>query len=196
VTATLDRSSPLFGAGCVWVIVLALCPGTGHAGQRTEATSKTLDGKAVSEDIARRGAPAVFRELFSDPEGWDTLFEGIASGDVGWLQVAQQAQGTVEAGGAQELQMAVGRALERNPEGVLLLLKSGYSNVSAVCGCKGVVDGLGFEFDVALQTVERRRAAVKRVTTAGLRAQKLDCLAWLDTLEADMKKHREQWFVP
>ena len=153
-------------------------------------------GAAVCQAISQRGAPAVFRELFSDDQGWATLLTGITSGDSGWLCVAKGAQGTVEAGGAQELQMAVARALEANPGAVLQLLKDGYSGTSAVCGLQGIEDDLPPHFDDALAMVARRRASVKTVGTASLRSPRRDCLTWLDRLEANMRKNKDRWFVP
>jgi len=165
-------------------------------GPVTQKSTLQLDPESVSQSITRRGPRAVLDELFKDPSAWDALTKGISSGDERWLCIAKRFQGTAEAGGAQELQIAVGYALERNPQGVLRLLRDGFSTASAVCGCEGIEDGLGGDFDKALGIVGRRRAAVAKASAAELEAQRRDCLRWLDRLEGKIRHHERDWFAP
>jgi len=166
------------------------------SGEEPNRCSERNNGAAVSEAISKRGAPTVLKECFSDDQSWEGLLNGVGSGDSGWLRVAKQIQGTLDAGAARDLQMAVGRALERNPTGVLLLLKDGFSGVGAVCGLSGIEDDLPEHFEEAQRTVKKRRATVKGVAAADLQARKRECVEWLDRLEAEMRKNRERWFVP
>jgi hypothetical protein len=155
-----------------------------------------LEPERIGDAITNRGARAVLDELFRDASVWDALIKAVESGDPRWLRIAKRFQGTAEAGGAQELQMAVGGALERNPEGVLRLLRDGYSKASVVCGLEGVEDGLGVDYQQALGTVSRRQAAIERGTSAELKGQRRDCLQWLGRLEVKIRHHEKDWFAP
>jgi CMP-2-keto-3-deoxyoctulosonic acid synthetase len=104
-------------------VLIALSAASQTAAEEPQAVC--ADGEAISQAIAKAGPAAVFKGRFDNEEGWERLLSCIRSGNVAWLQVALQVQGRLDGGGSGELAMAVGDALERNPAGVLRLLRRG-----------------------------------------------------------------------
>jgi len=52
---------------------------------------------------------------------WQQLLAGIATGTEAWLKVAVALQAVSDAGSAEQLELAVGEALEHRPSNVLRL---------------------------------------------------------------------------
>ena len=144
------------------------------------------DGRAISEAIAKRGAARVMRGQFDSEEGWSRLLNCIRTGDNAWLEIALQIQGQLDGGGPGELAMATADALERNAVGVLSLIRRGYSSARVVCGCEGIEDLLGGDYDQAVATIRRRSKAVE----AAVSPERRSCLAQLAMLEANVR----HWF--
>jgi hypothetical protein len=158
------------------------------AGLRPEAA------EAVLQDISRRGPEAVLRQVYQDDRRWQHVLAGIAGGSREWLEVAERLK-RVAREPAEELTVAVARALETEPAHALAILGDAF-DADDVCSLNTLEESLGRDYAVALRTVERRREAVARVADPALLKQRDDCLGFLDELRGEVERNRSSWFGP
>ena len=156
------------------------------------AVSHGEPAEAVLQDIARRGPEAVLRQVYQDDRRWQQVLAGIAGGSREWLEVAQRLK-RVAREPAEELTVAVARALESEPAHALSILGDAF-DADDVCSLNTLEESLGRDYAAALRTVERRRQAVARVSDAALAGPRDDCLGFLDELKSDVVRNRTSWF--
>jgi len=142
--------------------------------------------------IDREGAPAVLMQVYEDDPRWQQVLDGIASGSRGWLEVAGRLK-RVAREQAEELTVAVGRALEKEPANALAILGDAF-DADDVCSLNTLEQSLGPDYTVALRSVERRERAVTRVSDSALRQQRDDCLGFLQELRREVVRNRKTWF--
>jgi hypothetical protein len=65
------------------------------------------------------GARAVLIDIYEDWDEWDALLDHIVQGNREWLEIANLLKPVSDAGASEMLDIAVGEALERQPEYVL-----------------------------------------------------------------------------
>ena len=150
---------------------------------------------AVTEllsEIEARGSAAVLAEVYEDDQRWRTVLEGIASGSRGWLRVAERLKPSAR-NQAEELTLAVARALESQPSHVLSLLGDVF-DADDVCSLNTLEESLGPAYAGALRTVEKRERAVAKVADPEVRQQRDECLAFLRELKREVIRNRTTWF--
>lgn len=151
--------------------------------------------QATLDDIARRGATAVLEDLYAREDRWRPLIDGVSSGQAGWLEVAATLKPATlrNLSAAQDLTVAVSRALEKAPRSVLGVLDQAF-DADDVCSLNTVEDSLGPDYHVALAAVERRERAVASVHDAGVAKTRDECLEFLKELKGEVVRNREAWF--
>jgi hypothetical protein len=163
-------------------------------GARAAAARPVPGAEVVLQDIERRGPEAVLRGVYQEDQRWQQVLAGIASGSRAWLQVAERLK-RVAREPAEELTVAVSRALEREPANVLAILGHGFDE-DDVCSLNTLEESLGRDYALALRAVERRRQAVGRVGHSALQQRRSNCLAFLEELKREVVRNRTTWFDP
>jgi hypothetical protein len=160
------------------------------AGARPPAQS--ADPEAVLQAIDEKGAAAVLQQIYDDDARWQQVLDGIATGSRGWLDVAERLK-RVAREQAEELTVAVGRALEKEPANALAILGNVF-DADDVCSLNTLEQSLGPDYGVALRSVERRERAVAAVTAPAVRQQRDDCLGFLRELKREVIRNKTTWF--
>ena len=120
--------------------------------------------------VQKSGAKRIV-EAFGEG-AWDTLVQGVGSGNQAWLEVAARLQPAVDGEAGATLHMALGDALVRNPSGVLRRFGPEHA-----CYPTGLYE-LGEQASSASLPLERAReqlAALSRVTGEALKAKVTEC---------------------
>jgi hypothetical protein len=87
----------------------------------------------VSARIHRDGGKKVLADLWDQQAEFEVVLSGIESADREWLDVARLLKPFSDAGSAEEIDMAVARALPKDPERVLLLIGHDGFELDFVC---------------------------------------------------------------
>ena len=74
----------------------------------------TLPAEDIKARIKTHGANATLRSVYGDELVWSNLLSGIATGDKEWLRIATQLRPVADAGSGEQLDQAVGEALEHH----------------------------------------------------------------------------------
>lgn len=159
---------------------------------RPSAQAAADEAAGLLQAIAARGAEAVLLQVYEDERRWQRVLAGIASGSRGWLRVAERFK-RVARTQAEELTVAVARALEREPANALAIFGEAF-DADDVCSLNTLEASLGSDYAVALRSVERRERAVAAVTAPELRAPRDECLAFLVELKREVVRNRAAWF--
>jgi hypothetical protein len=168
--------------------LIALCAAPARGAQEPG------DGPAaLLQDIESRGARAVLLEVYEDEPRWNRLLAGVSSGTAGWLKVADQLK-RVAREQSEELTVALGQALEKEPANTLAVLGEAF-DADDVCSLNTLEQSLGRDYAAALRSVERRQRAVGGVGDPALRAQRDECLAFLAELRREVVRNRKTWFA-
>lgn len=158
-----------------------------RAGQQMDAAAT-----ALLERIEAEGAEAVLLEIYEDDGQWQPLLRGIASGSQAWLRVGVLLKRVARIQ-AEELTVALSRALERQPAAVLALLGDAF-DADDVCSLNTLEQSLGKDYAAALRTVEGRERAVSRVSDPRLLEQRDECLGFLRELKREVVRNKTTWF--
>lgn len=173
---------------------LLLSGATGAAGGTLRPSQVRGVGPAVLlQDIDARGASTVLLEVYEDEPRWEQVLAGVSSGTRGWLAVAERLK-RVAREQAEELTVALSRALEKEPANALSVMGEVF-DADDVCSLNTLEQSLGRDYTAALRTVERRERAVARVRDPALREPRDECLAFLRELKREVVRNRKAWFA-
>jgi len=150
----------------------------GIAGYQTPAesaerkTSKAITAAGVLELIEKNGRRPALQLLWDDNNKWDTVWNGIVSGDAEWLRVAVKLRPVSDAGSSEMLHSAVSLALVNAPERVLSLPEDLFP-LGASC--------YYLQFDVPeygnIELLNRKEKAVRNLNNPAMQDKKAKCLA-------------------
>lgn len=79
------------------------------------------------------GSGLTYGPLASDDAKWETVLNGVRSGDSRWLRVAADLQPALDTHPGEEMAGALVNVLDKNPTGALQVLLPGYG-AEVVCG--------------------------------------------------------------
>lgn len=132
-----------------------------------------LSAKSVLARIEKDGAKEVVKQLNTpNDKQWNFVVSRIDWGGSEWLAVADKLKQGADAGAAEDLDMAVARALVHNPNTVLEMAGETWK-LDRVCG--------DYEIEEPDAKARKRKAdvtlALKRVVTPKLQEKKRACLA-------------------
>jgi hypothetical protein len=156
--------------------------------------AREADGAAAAllQRIESEGAEEVLLDIYEDDAQWQPVVRGIASGSTAWLRVGVHLKRVARAQ-AEELTVALSRALEKQPAGALAVLGDAF-DADDVCSLNTLEQSLGADYAAALRTVERRERAVARVSDPSLLPQRDECLAFLRELKREVVRNKTSWF--
>jgi hypothetical protein len=137
--------------------------------------SATPRSAAVFEEIRASGAKSFIASTFEKGD-WGEIDEGVASGDLQWLDVYVALKPESDAASSESLTIDLAYALSHSPEAVLRIL----SDESMSCGDTDPDDSEDHDFSIDLAELARRRTAVAAVTDPALASIREGCLAEVD----------------
>ncbi len=162
----------------IFIIVIAI---TIHI---QNVCAEELSAKVILEDIKDLGAKKVCISLYDDEKKWHDLLRNIASGDKEWLKVAFSLREGSDAGASEMLILAVGEALEHNPENVFKFTLDSFI-LNQICGGPDVDDIRYNSYELSIEAVNKRIEKVSSVKDENLKEKCDECLRHL----SDAKKH-------
>jgi hypothetical protein len=146
-----------------------------------------LTSATVTQRIHRQGAHETLAEIYQDETQWQELLAHIATGRPAWLMVAKQLRVASDAGANQQLELAVGEALEHHPANVLRIAPPVF-DIETVCSGPDVDDARYDSYSLSIRAIERRTSRVRAVTDDSLRALRDTCIATLEKSKLGIAK--------
>jgi hypothetical protein len=137
-----------------------------------------LTPSSVMAEIQESGASATVFQLYEDNSLWSALLKNIENGKPAWLKVASVLRGGSDAGASEQLVLAVGEALEHNPEAVLEITVSLMG--IGICGAPDVDDSRYDSYALSIAAIERRKAMVAKVLRPDLESLRGKCMQELE----------------
>lgn len=134
------------------------------------------EARSLIADIGARGA----MNAWWPTQTWQDIYDGIASGDIEWLQIAELLRRVSDAGSSEDLSDAISEALPKNPEVILRFVKDGKDfeefTVEGACFASPRSE----KSSEALNYLKTAEHAVKNVDAPDLQDAKVRCLKSLD----------------
>ena len=151
------------------------------------AAATALTPSTVMKSIAVSGARETLTRIYADNAQWTALLSGIATGSSEWLSVAKSLKPVSDAGSSEQITLALGEALEHEPEGVLALAGDGF-DLSGICYGPDVDDGRYNSYELALAAIERRILRVKAVKRQPMLQSAAACVDSLNAAKAGIAR--------
>lgn len=138
-----------------------------------------LDPQAIIDQISKRGAAQVVRELYDDYEKWYSVLRKVASGNEAWLKVAVALRPGTDAGTTHMLKKTVGEALENAPENVLRIVPQSIS-LRSICGGPDIDDSRYDSYELSMKAINLRIEKVASVKNPALENTCKECIQYLE----------------
>jgi len=129
--------------------------------------------------MATQGVKATLQRLFDDQQEWPEVLAGIATGTPAWLDIANTFHAVADGASSEQLESAVGEALEHHPTNVLSIAVPNFA-LEAVCTSPDVDDPRFDSYDLSIAAIERREAKLRLVRKPTLVALRDSCIAELE----------------
>jgi len=146
-----------------------------------------LTAQHVLSSIASHGAAPTLAELYRDDRRWAALLAGIATGDSTWLDAAKKLHRASDAGSSEQLELAVGEALEHQPEKVLSSAVEEF-RLDLICGPPDIDDIRYRTYAKAIAAIEKRERRLKLIDSNGVQAHRDSCIALLEEARSTTRK--------
>ena len=146
--------------------------------QSQNTWAEELSAKAIQEDIKVLGAKKVCISLYDDEKKWYDLLRKIASGNEEWLKVAINLREGSDAGASEMLSLAVGEALEYNPENVFKFALNSFE-INVICDGPDVDDKRYDSYELSIKAINKRIKKVSSVKDRNLQDKRNECLRLL-----------------
>lgn len=137
-----------------------------------------LSAKAIQEDIKVLGPKKVCILLYNDEKKWYVLLRNIALGNEEWLKTAVNLKEGSAAGASEMLSLAVGEALQHNPENVFKFTLGNFK-IYEICGGPDVDDIRYDSYELSIKAINKRIQKVSLVKNNNLRDKCNECLQYL-----------------
>lgn len=130
---------------CASIAALAACtpadttetetPAATDAASDAAAPSTGVTPASVRAMVEANGDEAAFTTLTNEDlgSGWDTIMQGVASGDQAWLDIVPLLADAAAGDASGALQMSLSEALPANAPGVLALMPDPVADIGSVC---------------------------------------------------------------
>ncbi len=134
-----------------------------------------LTPQGVAVRMEKSGTSAALAQIYGSKGQWRALLEGIASGTVAWLQIATRLRSVSDAGASEQLDLAVGEALEHHPENVLSVAIPAF-DIGIVCSGPDVDDPRYDSYQRSLKAIELRMAKLRTISDLSLAKRQDECI--------------------
>jgi hypothetical protein len=159
-------------------LLLALISGFGCQAQDAWTPER------LHQEVSSKGARTVVAELTrNDEKDWNVVLAKVESGNAAWLRVAAELRKGTDAGGTEDLDFSVARALPKAPVSVLKLVGQGFT-IKEVCTSPFIESQPGIEERYLLQTQQ----ALARLHVEDVETSRRSCLAAISQIIADAKR--------
>jgi hypothetical protein len=178
------------GAAAVTLVLLAAL--ASHAEPGVVAHPAVVTAGSVAARIESKGATATLLAVYDDPDVWAQIFDGVCSGEAGWVGVALKLSPEADAGAAEDIDQALGEALVQAPESTLVAMVSdpgGLDRAEIACGNYEVLRRRGEDDSIpALLTwLKKQQAAVAAVEDPRVRTLRDRCLRWIQAAQDEVQ---------
>ena len=147
------------------------------------STHPPITSKSISALIERKGASKALDEIYNSETLWPEVLHRIATGSRSWLKIAKQLRAVSDAGASEQLELAVGEALEHQPENVLRFAVPAFS-LEVVCSGPDVDDPRFDSYELSIHAINLRQAKLREIATPNLRHLRNQCIEQLETSKA------------
>lgn len=178
---TARRSTSMTMKRLLMLVIAALL--AGGDGKATEAVTPI----AIAKSIASSGARSTLERIYANRSQWDAVLAGIATGSSEWLSVAKLLKPVSDAGSSEQITIALGEALEHEPERILALAGEGFS-LSAICDAPDVDDGRYNSYDSAIAAIDRRILHLKAIAIPKFQQSATACVNTLSAAKVDIAR--------
>jgi len=110
---------------------------------------------------------------------WFDVLKNIGNGETGWFKMAPVLYSGADAGASEGLVLAVGEALEHNPEAVLEITVSAMG--IGVCGGPDTDDSRHDAYALSIAAIESRKARLAKVLRTYLKLFREQCRQELES---------------
>jgi hypothetical protein len=148
-------------------------------GMAWEEDLGTLSVSAAMERIKSKGVSKALETFYENKKDWQAFLAGVGSGDEKWLNVAIQLKGATDAGTSEQLDLAVGEALEHSPANVFKIAFPVFI-IEMVCAGPDIDDERYSSYDLAMGAIKKRIRMVETITVPTLQSSKLRCVQHLE----------------
>jgi hypothetical protein len=160
------------------ITILVLVPALLCAADAT-IINYSLKPELIIREVKSRGARIIVWELYDDPKTWHSVLQRISSGDESWLRVANVLRPGTDAGTSEMLTLAVGEALEHNPNNVFRIASKAFE-VSAICGSPDVDDVRYDSYELSMKAISLRIDKVAAIKDPSLEKMCKECIHYLE----------------
>ncbi len=160
------------------ITILVLVPALLYAAD-AKIINYSSKAELVIREVESRGASMIVSELYGDHKTWHSVLQRIASGDESWLRVANALRARTDAGASEMLTLAVGEALENNPNNVFRVTLKAFE-VSAICGGPDVDDARYDSYELSMKAINLRIDKVAAVKDPSLEKICRECIHYLE----------------
>ncbi len=134
---------------------------------------------AIINEVKSRGANAVVAELTKDAKVWDFICNKIATGDQTWLKAAAALKAGTDADSGEMLDLALGEALEHEPENVFKIAANTFE-LAFICGGPDVDNARYNSYELSMKAIDLRTKKVAAVKDQSLQKMSKECLKYLE----------------
>lgn len=140
----------------------------------------SLSSKEVSQSIDNEGAKAALVALYGNySKNWDVFLGCVATGDIDWLKIAVSFRSISDAGISEGLDIAVGKALVKDPENVLRATSINFDKWG-YCGMLDYDDPKLDSKEAAAKALDKQKAALEQVHDKTLKKYVDACRAQIE----------------
>jgi hypothetical protein len=164
----------------LWLAIVGLS--TVVASAQPAVTSDNIDQR-----IAEVGPHTTVAEMYADPSIWTAVLSGVSSGEANWIKVAIKLRQSSDAAASQELELALGEALEHQPQAVLEIAGPALG-LQVICAGPDVDDKRYDSYALSIRAIDARVAMVRSLSDTRVAAARERCLGALEASKSGLAR--------
>ena len=139
----------------------------------------TLTLAMVNKHISTGGPIETVKWIYDNPQRRSEFFSHVGTGASSWLRIANRLKPASDAGMSDQLNLAVGEALEHQPMNVLRIAAPVFG-VDTICGGPDVDDQRYDSYKLSMRALNLRIQKVRGVTAPSLKRSRNRCILQLE----------------
>jgi hypothetical protein len=150
-----------------------------------------MSARSVLNSVTSIGATETLHRIYEDEPQWSALLSHIATGKSAWLDVAKRLRAVSDGGSSEQLDLAVGEALEHRPINVLTLAIPDF-RLEVVCGGPDVDDQRFDSYDLSIAAINRRESQLRALREPAIARARDSCISELEKAKAGIAHFYER----
>jgi hypothetical protein len=134
---------------------------------------------SIIAEVNMRGAASVVADLTRDWNVWDSICDKVATGDQAWLKAAVALHPGTDAGSSEMMDLALGEALELNPENVFKIAMPTFE-LEFICSGPDVDNPRYDSYDLSIRAINLRIKKVSAIKDSKLKKLSKGCVGHLE----------------